>query len=252
MKMKKLLVTLSRPLPCALLSLCLCSCTGLRPLRGGHSTTGPALSGGLTQTLTQPDNPSQPSRQTQDTLRLRTYERRAHFSPQHLPPARPASGSPLPSDGRGVRGEGLPSTIDYQPSTLISDLEQTHATTELGAAQKDTSRQITAKLASLKSIVWVGLALFIFGLASLFWPSLQTLIGSVTTSAAITAGGLALMVLPTLIVGNELLILGGVVLAVALWFLAHRHGHLRGQLTATTPPSAPGPADGPSARSAGL
>lgn len=249
MKMKKLLVTLSRPLPCALLSLCLCSCTGLRPLRGGHSTTGPALSGGLTQTLTQPDNPSQPSRQTQDTLRLRTYERRADFSPQQLAPRsadfRPQHLPPAP-------GAFSPSAINYQPSTLISDLEQTHATTELGAAQKDTSRQITAKLASLKSIVWVGLALFIFGLASLFWPSLQTLIGSVTTSAAITAGGLALMVLPTLIVGNELLILGGVVLAVALWFLAHRHGHLRGQLTATTPPSAPGPADGPSARSAGL
>jgi len=38
------------------------------------------------------------------------------------------------------------------------------------------------------------------------------------------------MVLPTLIVGNELLILGGVALAVGAWFLAHRHGQLRGQL----------------------
>ena len=48
--------------------------------------------------------------------------------------------------------------------------------------------------------------------------------GSVTTSSAIAVGGLALMVLPTLIVGNEMLIMGGVALAVGLWFLAHRHG----------------------------
>ena len=73
-----------------------------------------------------------------------------------------------------------------------------------------------------------GIALFMFGLASIFYPPLKLLIGSMTTSAAICAGGLALMVLPTLVVGNELLILGGVASAVALWFLAHRHGRLRG------------------------
>jgi len=55
-------------------------------------------------------------------------------------------------------------------------------------------------------------------------------IGSVTTSAAICAGGLVLMVLPTMVVGNELLILAGVGLAVGAWFLAHRHGQLRGMV----------------------
>jgi hypothetical protein len=53
-----------------------------------------------------------------------------------------------------------------------------------------------------------------------------------TTSAAILVGGLALMVLPTLTVGNELLILGGVAVAVGGWFLAHRHGQLRGLVDA--------------------
>jgi len=74
----------------------------------------------------------------------------------------------------------------------------------------------------------VGVALFVFGLASIFYPPLKLLIGSVTTSAAICVGGLALMVLPTLVVGNELLILAGVAAAVGLWFLAHRHGRLQG------------------------
>jgi hypothetical protein len=40
------------------------------------------------------------------------------------------------------------------------------------------------------------------------------------------------MVLPSLVVGNELLILGMVGLAVGGGFLAHRHGHLRGLVAA--------------------
>ena len=36
------------------------------------------------------------------------------------------------------------------------------------------------------------------------------------------------MVLPTLVVGNELLIMGCVVLAVGGWFIAHRYGKMRG------------------------
>ena len=89
----------------------------------------------------------------------------------------------------------------------------------------------------------MGVGLFVFGLASLVYPPLKVVIGSVTTSAALMFGGLALMVLPSLIVGNELLILGGVVLAVGAWFLAHRHGQLRGTVAAGTvnPPTAPQP-----------
>ena len=79
------------------------------------------------------------------------------------------------------------------------------------------------------------MGLFIFGIASLVYPPLQTIIGSVTTSIAIILGGIALMVLPTLIVGNELLILGAVAAAVGIWFLAHRHGTLKGQLLALLP-----------------
>jgi hypothetical protein len=110
----------------------------------------------------------------------------------------------------------------------VVEREETRAKTELGAAQKDTARELGAKLASLTGIVWVGVVMFLFGLASIFYPPLKLLIGSVTTSAAITAGGILLMVLPTLIVGNELLILGGVGVAVGGWFLAHRHGRLQG------------------------
>ena len=110
----------------------------------------------------------------------------------------------------------------------VVEHEETQAKTELGAAQKDTARELSAKLASLKGIVWVGVAMFMFGLASMFYPPLKFIIGSVTTSAAILAGELALMVLPTLVIGHEGSILGGVALAVGGWFLAHRYGTLRG------------------------
>ena len=56
-------------------------------------------------------------------------------------------------------------------------------------------------------------------------------------------GGVALMVLPTLIVGNELLILGGVVLAVGGWFFAHRHGQLQALANVNKNPFA-APVDG--------
>jgi hypothetical protein len=109
------------------------------------------------------------------------------------------------------------------------------AGTVIGAAQKDTAREIGAKLSSLKGIVWLGAGLFVFGLASMFYPPLRAIIGSVTTSLAITGGGVALIVLPSLIVGNELLILGGVAVVVGAWFLAHRHGRLRGVVDANRP-----------------
>ena len=115
----------------------------------------------------------------------------------------------------------------------VVEQEQTRAKTELGAAQKDMARELGAKLSSLKGIVWVGAGLFVFGLASLVWPPIKAIIGSVTTSAALMLGGVALMVLPSLVVGNELLILGVVGVAVGGWFLAHRHGQLRGMVAAT-------------------
>jgi uncharacterized membrane protein YccC len=59
-------------------------------------------------------------------------------------------------------------------------------------------------------------------------------------------GGVALMVLPSLVVGNELLILGAVGLAVGGWFLAHRHGQLRGTVAASTAAKPPASSQGES------
>ena len=200
----------------------LCGCD-LAPLKGGRATT----SGVIGQSVVQGDNPAQASRQDQETVKTRSYT---------VP-----AGSRLVSTSNQV-------VVVSAPMPVVEH-EETRAKTELGAAQKDTARELSAKLASLKGIVWVGMAMFLFGLASMFYPPLQAIIGSVTTSVAIISGGIALMILPSLVVGNELLILAGVASAVGLWFLAHRHGQLRGLVDAAeaalvAPPSDPGKAGG--------
>lgn len=105
-------------------------------------------------------------------------------------------------------------------------------TTTIGAAQKDTAREVAAKLSSLKGVVWVGVLVFLFGAASAFWPPLKVIVGSVTTSAIACVAGLALIVLPSLIAGNEILILCGGIGAVVLYFFAHRHASVHAKAKA--------------------
>lgn len=100
---------------------------------------------------------------------------------------------------------------------------QEKVTTVIGAAQKDVAREMAAKLSSLKWVTWVGVLVFLFGAASAFWPPLKLIIGSMTTSAVFCLAGLALIVLPVVVVGNEILILGVAVGVAVLYWFAHRH-----------------------------
>ena len=190
----------------------------MAPLKGGHASTVSKSTQGIEQTVVQGDNPAAASRQDQETVRTKTYT---------VPAGSRLVESRVTADAGGALVTNASSLLISAPMSVVEH-EETRAKTELGAAQKDTARELSAKLASLKGIVWVGVAMFLFGLASIFYPPLKLIIGSITTSAAITVGGLALIVLPTVIVGNEMLIMGGVAAAVGLWFLAHRHGQLRG------------------------
>ena len=221
-----------------MLSLLALSGCAIAPLKGGKATTSQSA-GQIVQSVAQGENPAQASRQDQETVRTKSYT---------VPAGSRIVETHVTADASGAPVTNYQDVVVSAPMA-VTEHEETRAKTELGAAQKDTARELSAKLASLKGIVWVGVALFLFGLASLFYPPLKLIIGSVTTSAAILVGGIALMVLPTLIVGNELLILGGVGAAVGLWFFAHRHGQLRGLVEAAeaavvTPPDNSGKAGG--------
>ncbi len=240
------------------LALAVTGCAGPRPLRGGKAVITRKPTGVIEQTLVQGENPSQATKQDQETVKVRTYTVPAGSRMEQSFNAecgvRSAEGRKAEAVNASPQRSTInsqpinspePSTLNSQPSTALTlsapmpvvEREETRARTELGAAQKDTARELGAKLSSLKGIVWVGVGLFVFGLASLVYPPLKVVIGSVTTSAALMLGGVALMVLPTLVVGNELLILGGVGVAVGGWFLAHRHGQLRGIVAASGPSS---------------
>src|SRR5206468_2761527 len=106
--------------------------TSARPLKGGKAFTGHTPTGEFSQLLLQGENPSVPSRQSQETIRTRTYT--------------------LPSDQLNA------STLQRSnaPTVFLTEREESRAGTELGAAQKDTARELGAKLSSLKSLVWVG------------------------------------------------------------------------------------------------
>jgi hypothetical protein len=190
----------------------------MKPLKGGKATTVNKPNQSIEQTVVQSDNPAQVSRQDQETVKTRSYT---------VPAGSRLVDARVTSNDAGAVVTNVQAVVVSAPMPVVEH-EETRAKTELGAAQKDTARELSAKLASLKGIVWVGVVLFLFGLASVFYPPLQAIIGSVTTSIAITVGGVALMVLPSLIVGNEILILCGVGATVVVWFYAHRHGQLRG------------------------
>ena len=203
----------------------------MAPLKGGHASTVSKSSQGIEQSVVQGDNPAAASRQDQETVRTKTYT---------VPAGSRMVETHVTADAGGALVTNASSLLISAPMSVVEH-EETRASSELGAAQKDTARELSAKLASLSGIVWVGVALFLLGLATLFYPPLQVIIGSVTTSVAITAGGLALMILPTLVVGHEMLILFGVAVGVGGWFLAHRYGTLRGMVNAAeavvvTPP----------------
>ena len=205
----------------ALLVMCLFTGCALAPLKGGKASTSQSA-GRIDQSILQSDNPAQTSRQDQESVRTKSYT---------VPAGSRMMETRVVADSGGALVTNASSLLISAPMA-VTEHEETRAKTELGAAQKDTARELSAKLASLKGIVWVGVIVFLFGLASIFYPPLKLIIGSVTTSVAITVGGVALMILPTVIVGNELLILGGVAVAVGGWFLAHRHGQLRGLVDA--------------------
>jgi len=210
------------PLVAVMLAAVLFSGCTLGPLKGGHASTVSKSTQGIEQSVVQGDNPAQASRQNQETVRTKSYTVPAGSRMVETRVSADTSGAPVTNA----------TALVISAPMAVTEHEATRATTELGAAQKDTARELSAKLASLKGIVWIGVVVFLFGLATMFYPPLKLIIGSVTTSAAIIVGGLALMILPTLIVGNELLILLGVGAAVGVWFFAHRHGQLRGLVDA--------------------
>lgn len=147
-----------------------------------------------------------------------------------LKPGRSFFRSPSGWEGGVIQSQN-PSQETTQEYERVNGAVTERVKTKIGAAQKDTARELGAKLSSLKGVVWVGVLVFLFGAASLFYPPLKLIVASTTTSAAACAAGLALIFLPSVIVGHEVLLICIGVGGVGVYWFAHRHGHVKGQLT---------------------
>ena len=172
MKTKNLLVNVAVFVAVGMLSGC-----AMAPLKGGHASTVSKTTQGIEQSVVQGDNPAAASRQDQETVRTKSYA---------VPAGSRMVETRVTADAGGAPVTNAQSLLISAPMA-VTEHEATRATTELGAAQKDTARELSAKLASLKGIVWVGVVVFLFGLASMFYPPLSAILGSDTTSIAITA-----------------------------------------------------------------
>lgn len=136
--------------------------------------------------------------------------------------------------GSKIIFDALPVGVDMPVSNAVSVVLSSNMPVKLittetmdttqGAAQKNVIGETIAKLNSMRPVQFVGIAVMLFGILSFVYPPLRAIVGSITTSIVIAATGLGMLVLPLIIVGNEVLILlVGVGIAVG-YFFVYRYG----------------------------
>lgn len=233
---------------CSLVAaLLLAACSQVKPQRGGaSSTTLGGTSGPTVVTAAAPENPQTPSTQTVEKTTVRVYE---------LPPTIPATAG---SQGDSAREQpetsprrasaqmesrvaaatvqgASPASAVRRPAAdaaglLLREEVTERATTTLGTAQKDTARDLGARLANLRGVMWAGVLLLIGG------PILGWKLGWFTNGLIAGAVGLLLIILSTVIPGHEawfgLFGLGAIPVVAFVYYRAHHDA-------AQPPPSSP-------------
>ncbi|MBS0632025.1 MAG: hypothetical protein JSS11_08940 [Verrucomicrobia bacterium] len=208
--------------------LLLAACASVRPQAGGHSTT--TLGGATaptTVTTAAPQNPQTPTTTTVEKTVIR------ETIPGGL--ATPATSATLVQPGTPNPEHGtLPSAVvaSVAPSReILRETVTERATTVTGTAQVDNSRELTARLANLRGVLWVGLALLIGG------PVVGWRLGWFTNGCIAGAVGLLLVILSAVLPGHEAWFgLGGLLLIPLVAYVYYRAHH---DATAPQPPAAP-------------
>ena len=127
-------------------------CQMVKPQKGGHATSLIAAPGRTNlATVAQPENPQESSRQTVQSRRTVEYLLPAGtaISLGDAQPTLPqTSPSPIPA----------PVAVLHEPVPIrVTANDRTE--TAIGAAQKDTARELVAKAASLQPVMWAGIAM---------------------------------------------------------------------------------------------
>ena len=217
---------LSLLLTCAVaLAVLLSGCgmlSGVKPQRGGGAS---AQLGGTSAptavTIAQPENPSTASSQTVERQETR----------QTVVPVPVVKVTETPQlDGSVVR------VTEQFSSQVVTSTTKEQTKSEIGAAQKDNAREVSAKLAAMRPVQFAGIAALALAVA-MFHPVVRIALGGGKTLQMYVAGaGLVLIFGPSVVVGNEnLLLIGTLVLGGAVWGLS-RLSHKEGQLDALRGP----------------
>lgn len=161
-----------------------------KPQQGGGATT---TLGGATaptvSTLAAPENPQSPTSTTIEKSTTREY----------FP-------APTLSQGRSVTDRlahnqeagGLnPPPATNSPGLIAREIVTERATTQLGTAQKDTARELGTRLANMRGVMWVGIALLVLG------PVVGWKLGWFTNGLIAGGVGLFMIILSTVLPGNE-------------------------------------------------
>jgi hypothetical protein len=138
MKTKNLLIDVVVFAAAGMLSGC-----AMAPLKGGHASTLNKPSGGIEQSVVQGDNPAQVSRQDQETVKTKSYT---------VPAGSRMVETHVVTDAGGAPVTNAQSLLISAPMA-VTEHEETRAKTELGAAQKDTARELSAKLGRRRHVL---------------------------------------------------------------------------------------------------
>jgi hypothetical protein len=187
-----------------------------KPQKGGSATvTRPSATAPASVTITQPENPTGSSKQETKEQEATTY-----IFPQ---------ATEVVTETKQVDGSSIVVTEKIPAGTKKIVTSSRDVKQEIGAAQKDDSREITAKLASFKPVQYVGIALLLVA-AAMFHPLVRGAIGGGKEIQMATAGiGVALIFGPSLFVGNERLILLGGLAALLITYGLSRLAYYKGK-----------------------
>lgn len=203
----------------------LCGCTRNPPaLRGGTATAhlgGISAHLGSQVNLAQPENPAATSAQTVE--RTETQQTTA-----------PAPIAQRVTETPDVSKNGYVTRVTetFAPPPVLTHTVVEKTGTTLGAAHRDDSRTVAAKLASFRPVQLMGVGILLAA-AAMFHPVVRKLAGAGKEFQLAAAGiGAAFVFGPAVVVGNEkLLLVVGLASLVFAWLLS-RLGYKSGALDA--------------------
>ncbi len=196
----------------------LVGCGTIRPLKPGSARIV-STQAGVTNSyeLTQSENPAHASSQNSERVQRMELPLAAGSVVQTVTPGLPITSHSL------TNSTAYPASVTLAAPAVMK-LETIERTgTVLGAAQKDTSRELTARFAAMRPVQWVGVLLILGAVALAYF-------GWWTPAGIAGAAGAGMIVLAQVLPGHEWLILAGGVAVAALGVLVVFYAYNSGRL----------------------